>query len=105
MGNAVKKKVRPAATESGLGNLINRFIIQECRGKSNGRICTIRKRTLPVFAEIERIKEKHRITSLTLESFNLIDQFHGSHGGKGSFMGKREYKHTRSIEQNFTKVK
>ena len=35
---------------------------------------------LPVFAEIERIKEKHRITSLTLESFNLIDQFHGSHG-------------------------
>ena len=59
----------------------------------------------PVFAKIERIKEKHWITFLTLESFNLINQFHGSHRGKGNFMRKREYKHTRSIEQNFIKVK
>ena len=47
-----------------------------------GEFAQLEKELLPVFAEIERIKEKHRITSLTLESFNLIDQFHGSHGGK-----------------------
>lgn len=70
-----------------------------------GEFAQLEKELRPVFAEIERIKEKHRITSITLESFNLIDQFHGSHGGKGSFMGKREYKHTRSVEQNFVKVK
>lgn len=70
-----------------------------------GEFTQLEKELRPVFAEIERIKEKHRITSITLESFNLIDQFHGSHGGKGSFMGKREYKHTRSVEQNFVKVK
>ena len=54
-----------------------------------GEFAQLEKELRPVFAEIERIKEKHRITSITLESFNLIDQFHGSHGGKGSFMGKR----------------
>ena len=70
-----------------------------------GEFAQLEKELRPVFAEIERIKEKHRITSITLESFNLIDQFHGNHGGKGSFMGKREYKHTRSVEQNFVKVK
>lgn len=70
-----------------------------------GEFAQLEKELRPAFAEIERIKEKHRITSITLESFNLIDQFHGSHGGKGSFMGKREYKHTRSVEQNFVKVK
>lgn len=70
-----------------------------------GEFAQLEKELRPVFAEIERIKEKHRTTSITLESFNLIDQFHGSHGGKGSFMGKREYKHTRSVEQNFVKVK
>lgn len=70
-----------------------------------GEFTQLEKELLPVFSEIERIKERHGITSLTLESFNLIDQFHGSHGGKGSFMGKREYKHTRSVEQNFVKVK
>lgn len=70
-----------------------------------GEFAQLEKELRPVFAEIERIKEKHRITSITLESFNLIDQFHGSHGGKGSFMGKRECKHTRSVEQNFVKVK
>ena len=70
-----------------------------------GEFAQLEKELRPVFAEIERIKEKHRITSITLESFNLIDQFHGSHGGKGSFMEKREYKHTGSVEQNFVKVK
>ena len=70
-----------------------------------GEFAQLEKELRPVFAEIERIKEKHRITSITLESFNLIDQFHGSHGGKESFMGKREYKHTRIVEQNFVKVK
>lgn len=70
-----------------------------------GEFAQLEKELRPVFAEIERIKEKHRITSLTLESFNLIDQFHGSHGGKGSFMGKREYKHTRAVEHNFVQIK
>ncbi len=60
---------------------------------------------LPVFSEIQRIKEKYRITSLTLESFNLIDQFHGSHAGKNDFLGRREYSHTRSVEKGFVKVK
>lgn len=70
-----------------------------------GEFTQLEKELLPVFSEIERIKERHGITPLTLESFNLIDQFYGSHGGKGNFMGKREYKHTRSVEQNFVKVK
>lgn len=70
-----------------------------------GEFAQLEKELLPVFSEIERIKERYGITSLTLESFNLIDQFYGSHGGKGNFMGKREYKHTRSVEQNFAQVK
>lgn len=53
-----------------------------------GEFAQLEKELRPVFAEIERIKEKHRITSITLESFNLIDQFHGSHGGKGSLWEK-----------------
>lgn len=53
-----------------------------------GEFAQLEKELLPVFSEIERIKERHGITSLTLESFNFIDQFHGSHGGKGNFMGK-----------------
>ena len=70
-----------------------------------GEFAQLEKELRPVFAEIERIKEKHRITSITLESFNLIDQFHGSHGGKGSFMGKREYKHTRAVGHSFVQIK
>lgn len=54
-----------------------------------GEFTQLEKELLPVFSEIERIKERHGITSLTLESFNLIDQFYGSHGGKGNFMGKK----------------
>ena len=70
-----------------------------------GEFTQLEKELLPVFPEIERIKERHGITSLTLESFNLIDQFYGSHGGKGNFMGKREYKHTRAVGHNFVQIK
>lgn len=59
----------------------------------------------PLFNEIERVKRKYGITSLTLESFNLIDQFHGSHGGKGNFMGQRIYQHTRTEDRNFIQKK
>lgn len=54
-----------------------------------GEFTQLEKELLPVFSEIERIKERHGITSLTLESFNLIDQFHGSHGGKRKLYGKK----------------
>lgn len=70
-----------------------------------GEFTQLEKELLPVFSEIERIKERHGITSLTLESFNLIDQSYGSHGGKGNFMGKREYKHTRAVGHNFVQIK
>ena len=36
-----------------------------------GEFTQLEKELLPVFSEIERIKERHGITSLTLESFNL----------------------------------
>ena len=70
-----------------------------------GEFTQLEKELLPVFSEIERLTERQGITSLTLESFNLIDQFHGSHGGKGNFMGKREYKHTRAVGHSFVQIK
>ena len=54
-----------------------------------GEFAQLEKELRPVFAEIERIKEKHRITSITLESFNLIDQFHEEPWRKGKFYGKK----------------
>lgn len=50
-----------------------------------GEFTQLEKELLPVFSEMERIKE--------------------SHGGKGSFMGKREYKHTRAVGHNFVQIK
>lgn len=70
-----------------------------------GEFSQLEQELLPVFGELQRIKEKHRITSLTIESFNLIDQFHGSHGGKRNFMGQRTYNHTRSEDKNFIQIK
>ena len=35
----------------------------------------------PIFREIEQVKQKHGLTTLTLESFQLSDQFGGSRAG------------------------
>lgn len=70
-----------------------------------GEFAQLEEDLLPVFREVERIKQKYRITSLTLESYHTIEQFHGSHGGKRNFMGKREYRHRKNIEKHFIQIK
>ena len=54
-----------------------------------GEFANLSRDLIPVFAQIEEIKGRYGITSLSLESFHTIDQFYGSHGGKKDFMGYR----------------
>lgn len=35
-----------------------------------------------IFRQIQAVKDRHGITSLTIECLPLVDQFWGSHGGK-----------------------
>lgn len=58
----------------------------------------------PIFAEIQQIKERYRITSLSLDSFALSDQFHGNHGGSKGFMARREFRHRRNNSTKFKKI-
>lgn len=50
-----------------------------------GEFANLSRDLIPVFAQIEEIKDRYGITSLSLESFHTIDQFYGSHGGKMTF--------------------
>ena len=59
----------------------------------------------PIFREIQAVKERHGITSLSIECLPLLDQFWGSHGGKGDFVAARRYHHQRNITMKFEKVK
>ena len=55
----------------------------------------------PIFREIEQVKEKHGLTTLSLESFQLSDQYSGSCAGKDGFLARREFKHRRDSTTSF----
>ena len=55
-----------------------------------GEFANLSRDLIPVFTQIEEIKDRYGITSLSLESFHTIDQFYGSHGGKNDFLGYRQ---------------
>lgn len=59
----------------------------------------------PVFREIQAIKDRHGITTLSIECLQLFDQFWGSHGGKGNFVGNRRFHHQRDTKTKFIKAK
>lgn len=59
----------------------------------------------PIFRQIQAVKDRHGITSLTIECLPLVDQFWGSHGGKGDFVATRRYHHKRDMITKFKKVK
>lgn len=52
-----------------------------------GEFASLEKDMLHVFEEVQRVKEKYGISSITLESNRYTERFHGSHGGKGNFLG------------------
>ena len=66
-----------------------------------GEFANLSRDLIPVFAQIEEIKDRYGITSLSLESFHAIDQFYGSHGGKKDFMGCRQRDRTGNLEIPF----
>lgn len=66
-----------------------------------GEFASLSQELIPVFAQIEEIKDRYGITSLSLESFHTIDQFYGSHGGKNDFMGYRQRDRTGNLEMPF----
>lgn len=55
-----------------------------------GEFADLSQDLLQVFEQIQKIKEKYGITSISLESFHTIDQFWGSHGGEKNFLGYRK---------------
>lgn len=59
----------------------------------------------PLFEQMQRIKEKYQITSLTLESFRLLEQFHGYREREGNFLGTRRFGHTRNPKEKFIETK
>lgn len=66
-----------------------------------GEFADLSQDLVPVFAQIEEIKDRYGITSLSLESFHTIDQFYGSHGGKNDFMGYRQRDRAGNLEMPF----
>ena len=52
-----------------------------------GEFANLEEDMLHVFEEVQRVKEKYGISSITLESNRYTERFHGSHGGKGNFLG------------------
>lgn len=67
-----------------------------------GEFADLSQDLVPVFAQIEEIKDRYGITSLSLESFHTIDQFYGSHGGKNDLIGYRQRDRTGNLEIPFT---
>ena len=66
-----------------------------------GEFANLSRDLIQVFAQIEEIKDRYGITSLSLESFHTIDQFYGSHGGKNDFLGYRQRDRTGNNEIPF----
>ena len=66
-----------------------------------GEFANLSQDLIPVFAQIEEIKDRYGITSLSLESFHTIDQFYGSPGGKNDFIGYRQRDRTGNLEIPF----
>lgn len=58
----------------------------------------------PIFREIERVKQKHGLATLTLESFKLSDQYGGSRAGTDGFMARREFRHRRDSVTQFKRI-
>ena len=70
-----------------------------------GEFASLEKDTIPVFEDIQRIKERYGITSMVLESYKFTEKFHGSHGGKNNFVGEREHKYARDHKKHFIQIK
>lgn len=70
-----------------------------------GEFANLEKDMIPVFEDIQRIKERYGITSMILESYKFTEQFHGSHGGKNSFAGQRKHKYARDHKKHFIQIK
>ena len=70
-----------------------------------GEFASLEEDMLHVFEEIQRVKEKYGISSLTLESNRYTERFHGSHGGKGNFLGEREHRYARNPKKHFIQIK
>lgn len=70
-----------------------------------GEFASLQKDILPIFEEIQQLKEKYKISSITLESNRYTEKFHGSHGGKNNFAGQREHRYARDPARHFTEVK
>lgn len=70
-----------------------------------GKFANLEKDMLHVFEEVQHVKEKYGISSLTLESNKYTERFHGSHGGKGNFVGEREHRYARNPKKHFIQIK
>lgn len=70
-----------------------------------GEFASLEKDMIPVFEDIQMIKERYGITSMVLESYKFTEQFHGSHGGKNNFAGQREHRYARDPARHFVEVK
>lgn len=59
----------------------------------------------PIFKELERVKEKHNLSVLSLESFQLSDQYSGCRAtGADGFMARREFRHRRDSTTQFKRM-
>lgn len=58
----------------------------------------------PIFREIEHVKERYGLTTLTLESFQLSDQFGGCRAVKDGFTARREFRHRRDSVTQFKRI-
>ncbi len=70
-----------------------------------GEFASLQKDILPIFEEIQQLKEKYKISSITLESNRYTEKIHGSHGGKGNFVGEREHRYARNPKKHFIQIK
>lgn len=70
-----------------------------------GEFASLEEDMIKVFKEVHRVKEKYGISSISLESNKYLERFHGSHGGKGNFMGEREHRYAIDSEKHFRQIK
>ena len=70
-----------------------------------GEFASLEKDMIPIFEDIQRIKERYGITSMVLESYKFTEKFHGSHGGTNNFVGEREHKYARDHKKHFIQIK